>query len=380
MHIKSTIIYVVALFACMCTVGQKTQAQDEVTLQIGDPAPSIKYSKWIKGTPIESLTGDQLYILEFWATWCGPCKAAMPHLTKLQKEYEGKATFIGVDVWEHHGKEETPYESYLPAVTRFVNGNDANMGYSVMADNNDQHMGNQWLKAAGQNGIPATFIIKNGMIIWIGHPIALDTTLPKILDGSYNMQEFKLAFDKRLEASRKQMAGMKAAMEPVDAALKAKEYQKAFALMEKARVEQPILKISMDNLKFKTLLKNFSQEEAIAFAKAWAKDFKSAPAYVLMAVNEEEGLPNTTYLWSVKNFESSNTSPVNPMMYHLAASVCAKGGDYNSAINNEEKAIAGARTALKEGTLVGSIMDYTVTEYEETLAEYRKGNKTTKNE
>jgi thiol-disulfide isomerase/thioredoxin len=75
----------------------QVNGQDKVSLRIGDLAPAIKYSKWLKGEPLTSFKGNQLYILEFWATWCGPCKGAMPHLTKLQKEYEGKATIIGVD-------------------------------------------------------------------------------------------------------------------------------------------------------------------------------------------------------------------------------------------------------------------------------------------
>lgn len=173
-------------------------AQNGVTLRIGDPAPELKYSKCIKGQPVTSFDGNQLYILEFWATWCGPCKAAMPHLTELQKQYEGKARFVGVDVWEHHGDESRSYESYLPAVEKFVKGNDANMGYSVVADNNEEFMANHWLKAAGQNGIPATFIIKNKQIIWMGHPMLLDTTLPKIIDGSYNMQAYKVAYEKKI--------------------------------------------------------------------------------------------------------------------------------------------------------------------------------------
>lgn len=372
--LQRTLFAIVTLCAVFCAF-----AQDEVTLRIGDPAPALRYSRWIKGEPVASFDGSQLYVLEFWATWCGPCKAAMPHLTKLQKEYEGKASFIGVDVWEHHGNEEKPYDSYLPAVTKFVKGNDTNMGYSVIADNNDQYMGNNWLKAAGQNGIPATFIIKGKKIIWIGHPMSLDTILPKILDGSYNMQAFKFAYDKRLDVSQKQMAGMKAVMDPVNDALKTKDYKKAFELMEKAKVEQPILKISMDNLKFTTLLENFSEDEAIAFAEEWAKDFKSAPTYVMMAVGEQEGLSKSTYLWAVKNFESTNTDPVNPMVYNLVASIYAKAGDYKNAIDNQEKAIEGAKTALKEGKLIGSVMDYTVTEYEQTLDGYKKGGKISEN-
>lgn len=365
--LKNTVLTLLAWGMALSVFGQ-----DDITLHIGDAAPPIQYSKWIKGEPVASFEGEQLFILEFWATWCGPCKAAMPHLTKLQKEYEGKARFIGVDVWEHHGSEEKPYDSYLPAVVKFVNGNAANMGYSVIADNNEQFMGNKWLKAAGINGIPSTFIIKNNQILWIGHPLALDTTLPKILDGSYNLQGYKLAYEKRAEASRKQTAEMKAAMDPVTDALKAKDYQKALAMMEEAKVKAPILKISMDNMKFMTLLKNINQEQAMAFAKEWAKDFKSAPAYVLSGVAGEAGLSKTTYLAAAKNYEAAKLES-NPIILHLLASCYAKGGDYKNAVAAEEKAIEGAKKALKEGTMIGSIMDYTVTEYEQALAGYKNG-------
>ena len=105
----------------------QVRGQDEITLRIGDPAPAIKYSKWLKGEPVTSFNGGQIYILEFWATWCGPCKGAMPHLTELQKEYEGKVTIVGVGVWEKI-KEGQPYESSLPMVAKYVQGNTANMG------------------------------------------------------------------------------------------------------------------------------------------------------------------------------------------------------------------------------------------------------------
>ena len=349
-------------------------AQDDVSLKIGDPAPALKYSKWIKGTPIQSFTGEKLYILEFWATWCGPCKAAMPHLTKLQKEYDGKATFIGVGVWEKVKEGET-YESTLPMVAKYVEGNTAKMGYSVVADNNEQHMGNNWLKAAGQNGIPSTFIIKDEKIIWIGHPMSLDTTLPKIINGSYNQTEYKLAFEKRNEASRKQVAAMRAGSKKVQVALDAKDYKKAFELMEEVKLEVPILKISMDNLRFKTLLKHVSEKEAIAFAEHWQKDFKGAPQYVLMEVKDMDGLSKETYQWALKNFESNNTRDINPMMHVLIASVYAKAQDFQNAVIHQEKAIEGAKTALKEGKFVGTIMDYTIKEYEEELAKYQNALK-----
>ena len=41
----------------------------------------------------------QLTVLDFWATWCGPCKAQFPDLKKMEKEYEGRVTFLSVGVW-----------------------------------------------------------------------------------------------------------------------------------------------------------------------------------------------------------------------------------------------------------------------------------------
>jgi thiol-disulfide isomerase/thioredoxin len=355
----------------------QVNSQDEVTLHIGDPAPELKYSKWLKGTPITSFKGDQLYILEFWATWCGPCKGAMPHLTKLQKEYEGKATIIGVGVWEKI-KEGQPYESSLLMVTKYVQGNNDNMGYSVIADNNDQYMGDNWLKAAGQGGIPATFIVKEGKLIWIGHPMALDTTLPKILDGSYDMAAYKIKFDKKAETYKKMFAANVAAFKPINDALAAKEYEMAYKLMEKLAAERPDMLSSVNQLKFTTLLKQGLGKEAIAFANQWQKEDKYAVTSIFIRIIEEDSLPKNTYLWAAKLFENS-APKMNPVTYHILASVYAKGGDYQKAVLNQEKAIEGAKAALKKGEMVGTIMDYTVTEYEDTLAGYKKAGKAAKN-
>ena len=67
-------------------------------LKIGDKAPALQVAKWLKGTPVKAFEPGKVYVVEFWATWCGPCKQSIPHLTELQKKYAGKVKFVGVAV------------------------------------------------------------------------------------------------------------------------------------------------------------------------------------------------------------------------------------------------------------------------------------------
>jgi thiol-disulfide isomerase/thioredoxin len=54
-------------------------------VKVGDPAPPLKVEKFLKGDPVKAFKPGHVYVVEFWATWCRPCVASMPHLTELQK-------------------------------------------------------------------------------------------------------------------------------------------------------------------------------------------------------------------------------------------------------------------------------------------------------
>ena len=57
------------------------------SLSVGDAAPALKASKWVKGGAVAKLEADKTYVVEFWATWCGPCRVSIPHLTEMAHKY-----------------------------------------------------------------------------------------------------------------------------------------------------------------------------------------------------------------------------------------------------------------------------------------------------
>ena len=156
-------------------------AADAVTLHIGDPAPALATGKWVKGKPVEKLNNGTTYVVEFWATWCGPCKASIPHLSGLQKEYPD-IVFIGQDCWERDAAAVEPYVKTM--------GDKMNYRVAMDEPSGDQgKMAQTWMMAAGQDGIPTAFVVnKEGKIAWIGHPMELDRVLKAVAAGTWSVE------------------------------------------------------------------------------------------------------------------------------------------------------------------------------------------------
>src|SRR2546425_1106795 len=68
-------------------------------LGLGDPAPKLEVKSFVKGEPVKGFEPGKNYVVEFWATWCPPCRTSIPHLTELQKKHPD-VIFIGVSVFE----------------------------------------------------------------------------------------------------------------------------------------------------------------------------------------------------------------------------------------------------------------------------------------
>ena len=131
-------------------ISLSSTAQDTLpaTVTIGDPAPPLKMQAWLKGTPVPQFEKGRIYVIEFWATWCVPCRAEMPYLSALANRYRSNVTIIGVDVYEMK-------KTTMQKVQAFVDSMGKNMDYTVAAGDTN-FMVRNWLEATGEKnmGIP----------------------------------------------------------------------------------------------------------------------------------------------------------------------------------------------------------------------------------
>ncbi len=71
----------------------------------------------------ESLkTGNQPLVVDFWATWCGPCRLVGPVISKLAEKYDGKITVGKCDVEENEDLAAEFGIRNIPTILFFKNG------------------------------------------------------------------------------------------------------------------------------------------------------------------------------------------------------------------------------------------------------------------
>jgi thiol-disulfide isomerase/thioredoxin len=160
--------------------------------ELGDPAAPLVIAEWIKGDAVDlaAVKGKKVVVVEFWATWCGPCRTSIPHLTELQKKFQDRGVvFVGVS-------DETAAK-----VKPFVDGMGEKMDYTVAVDSNRKTFAG-YMGAYGINGIPHAFIVdKEGRIAWHGHPMSgLDKALERIAANTFN-----LAAEKKRDTAQRQL-------------------------------------------------------------------------------------------------------------------------------------------------------------------------------
>lgn len=142
---------------------------------------------WLQGEPIKSWEKDHVYVFEFWATWCGPCLAAMPHMEELHQALNstGKVHIVGVNVSDRKSPDE---------LKKFLANRPKKVTYAIAVDVNNARSSAIWLDTLKVQGIPFVIAVKNGKLIWKGHPVRLkEAMIREMLQPDFDAAKFNIS-------------------------------------------------------------------------------------------------------------------------------------------------------------------------------------------
>ncbi len=232
---KKITLLIIALIFCGAFAA-RLQA-----VEVGQPAPKLTVSKWIKGGPVKLAKGKNYYIVEFWATWCGPCRSTIPHLSELQKKYAGKGlVVVGIS-----GESVDKIQKFVAA--------QKDMDYNVAADK-DRATDRAYM--GKRSSIPTAFLVgKDGKVLWIGHPMALDPVLEKVFAGKFNAENYKKLTS--LESQLKK-------------AMRGNDINKVTALCDKILALDPVNQTAL-NVRLVLYQKNNQMGKALVMLETLAK-------------------------------------------------------------------------------------------------------------
>jgi thiol-disulfide isomerase/thioredoxin len=339
-------------------------------LVVGSKAPALSIETWIKGQPVPAFEKGKVYMVEFWATWCAPCVASMPHISELQKKYSAQGlTVIGVSAVDERG-------NTLEKAQAMVKDKGDTMGYTVAWDKG-RETNTAYMEAAEQDGIPCSFLVdQNGVIAYIGHPMKIEKTLESVMANKHDIKALAASYKKQAEIE----AQAKEIMEAMNTAGQAEDWPGVIAQMDKLIALDAEQFSGYVGVKFKITASQMSDPaKAYADAKAWFAgagkenaEAMNAVAWTLVDPQSDLEKPDLDFALDLAQKSNDLTKNENAAMLDTLARVWSLKGDAAKAVDIETKAVAKATDQKMDKRFVKQLQK-SLDGYKDDLAKRSKG-------
>ena len=308
-------------------------APTTLALSIGSKAPIPEISDFVRGEKPTFFEPGKVYVIEFWATWCPPCRQSMPHLTKLAEDMKSKGVVIvGVS------------DEKVETVRTFLEKDEwKQKARYTLATDPDRSTHRAYMEASGQGGIPTAFIVKEGVVQWIGHPMEMDAPLAKIVDGTWDPKTAKQTFEDSVAEEMKAMGRQNDMTKAIDS----KDWDKAVALID-AEIAASTGEEAMQSRVQKAQILLVAGRSEAAYALC-AELIKEDPALRNFVATSVLHLPDVadrrvdlafTWLTDV----TSAAGPANPQVLAELAYAWSLKGDFTKAADFMRRAIDTAKS------------------------------------
>ena len=359
-----------------------TGAAAAADLDVGSPAPPLNIEKWIAGEPVVLADGKDknIYVVEFWATWCGPCIRTIPHMTKMAKLFEkqgvkvigvsidGENTRSNVEPFVKKMGKKMDYPVALDKLPAEDEGKPADEKEVEKEDEKEDEKEEEkepegkepaklkkalttsqsYLEAAEVEGIPHAFIVgKDGKIAWHGHPMnGLDRKLAEMVGDKEYAERAK-----KVEQVR----------EKIGAAFEEDKFDEALAGLEELQKLEP--NDSLYLIRYHVLL--VRKKDAPGAAMIGAQIVKSVDdaevlnefSWGILTDEELEGVRDTKLALDVAKKANDLTAGKDWSIVDTYARALFETGDKKTAVTEQKKAIALAEEAKLDKESLGNLKE-----------------------
>lgn len=328
------------------------------SLSIGSKAPKLNVEHWIQDgngffKQVTEFKPGNVYVVEFWATWCPPCVASMPHLAELQNRFRGQNVQI-VSI------SDEPLETVEAFLKRETDGPDGEKttfhaitaAYSLTTDP-DRSSHEDYMEAANQQGIPTSFIVgKDGQIEWIGHPMELDEPLEQVVNGTWDREKFGRMYVAQQEFSN--------VLQKVSLAVNSQDFPEAIQLLDAELKKELPEEISTRYVAIKQQVKlmgGIVDAEVQAFLQEQLAANQGEPINIArigmtlyQAAQQHKGLDDVIKLVipALQQEIDGANKDLQPLLYDTLARLQLTVGDVDAAIQTQQAAVDNASGSTKE--------------------------------